>query len=68
MAAKVTGVPAVNSVRRIRRIDVLDRDDQKNSYANAKKQSSKSFKAVLNEKIADTSCRDKDTASICIKI
>ncbi|HWR39881.1 MAG TPA: hypothetical protein VN611_10300 [Patescibacteria group bacterium] len=46
---KVTGVPGVNPVRRIRRIDLLDRDDQKHSdeYTPPKK----TFKAVLNKQL-----------------
>ena len=46
---KVTGVPGVNPIRRIRRIDVLDRDDQKHSYDRTPPD--KSFKAALKKEL-----------------
>ena len=64
MMFRITGVPAVNAVRRIRRIDVLDRDDQKHSYDRS--QPKKSFKAVLNRQLNDSSATSSGSFNVKI--
>ncbi len=56
MAEKITGVPAINPVRRVRRLDTLDREDQK--HATEQKTKPGKFRRLLNEQ--QNSAQDED--------